>query len=205
MAQQQRAEETRTHILQAGVECFAQNGYDATGVAEICQRAGVTKGGFYHHFPSKQALFLALFEQWLTILDEQLAAFHAEAENVPDGLREMAGMIGQVFEVASGQLPMFLDFWSKAAHDPDVWKEIIAPYRRYQTFFAQMIQEGIDEGTLRPVDPKTAAQTLVSLAVGLLLQGTLDPDGADWAQVTKESIDIYLEGITKQDLKKPGS
>jgi len=198
MAQQQRAEETRARIMQAGAECFAQNGYDATGVAEICQRASVTKGGFYHHFPSKQALFLALFEQWLTILDEQLAAFHAEAENVPDGLREMGGMIGQVFEVASGQLPMFLDFWSKASHDPGVWEAIIAPYRRYQTFFARMIQEGIDEGTLRPVDPETAAQTLVSLAVGLLLQGTLDPNGADWTQVTKESIDIYLEGIAKQ-------
>ncbi|MBN1812941.1 MAG: TetR/AcrR family transcriptional regulator [Anaerolineae bacterium] len=194
---QQRAEETRARIMQAGLECFAQNGYDATGVAEICRCAGVTKGGFYHHFPSKQALFLALFEQWLTILDEQLAAFRAEAENVPDGFREMAGMIGQVFEVASGQLPMFLEFWSKAAHDSDVWKEIIAPYRRYQTFFAHMIQEGIDEGTLRPVDPETAAQTLVSLAVGLLLQGALDPDGADWARVTKESIEIYLEGIAK--------
>jgi AcrR family transcriptional regulator len=192
---QQRAEETRARIMQAGLECFAQNGYDATGVAAICKHAGVTKGGFYHHFDSKQALFLALFEQWLIILDEQLAAFRAEAENVPNGFREMAGMIGQVFEVASGQLPMFLE----AAHDPQVWKEIIAPYRRYQTFFAQMVQEGIDEGTLRPVDPKTAAQTLVSLAVGLLLQGTLDPDGADWAQVTKESIDTYLEGIAERE------
>jgi AcrR family transcriptional regulator len=198
MAQQQRAEETRARILQAGLECFAQNGYDAAGVAEICKRAGVTKGGFYHHFSSKQALFLALFEQWLAILDEQLAAFRAEAKNVPDGLQKMAGMIGQVFAVASGQLPMFLDFWSKAAHDSDVWKEIIAPYRRYQTFFAQMIQEGIAEGTLRSVDPQTAAQTLVSLAVGLLLQGTLDPNGADWAQVTKESIEIYLEGIAER-------
>lgn len=199
MAQQQRAEETRARILQAGLKSFAQNGYDATGVAEICRRASVTKGGFYHHFPSKQALFLALFEQWLTVLDRQLATFHAEAENVPEGLREMAGMIGQVFEVASGQLPMFLDFWSKAAHDPDVWEEIIAPYRRYQTFFAEVIQQGIDEGMLRPIDPETAAQTLVSLAVGLFLQGTLDPDGADWAQVTQESIEIYLEGIAKRE------
>jgi hypothetical protein len=61
-----------------------------------------------------------------------------------------------------------------------------------------MIQEGIDEGSLRPVDPQSAAQTLVSLSVGLVLQGTIDPDGADWAKVTEESIDIYLEGIAKR-------
>jgi AcrR family transcriptional regulator len=55
MVVQQRAEETHTRILDAALEAFARYGYDGTSVSEICRRAEVTKGGFYHHFPSKQA------------------------------------------------------------------------------------------------------------------------------------------------------
>ena len=65
MAHQRRGEDTRAHILAAAADCFTRAGYDATGVAEICARAGVSKGAFYHHFPGKQAAFMALFEQWL--------------------------------------------------------------------------------------------------------------------------------------------
>jgi AcrR family transcriptional regulator len=198
MAKQQRGAETRTRIMQAAVACFAQHGYAGTGVAEICRRAGVTKGGFYHHFPSKQALFLELFERWLSTLDDQLMSLRAGADTVPEGLRQMAGVMGQLFQVASGQVPMFLEFWNQAARDPEIWRVIIAPYRRYQAFFAEMIKAGTEEGSLRPVDPETAAQALVSLAVGLMLQGALDSEGADWGQVTKESIDIFLEGIAKR-------
>ena len=53
MATQSRGEETHNRILDAALEAFARKGYDDTSVAEICQLAGVTKGGFYHHFPSK--------------------------------------------------------------------------------------------------------------------------------------------------------
>lgn len=198
MAKQQRGEKTRTRIMQAAVACFAQQGYAGTGVAELCRRAGVTKGGFYHHFPSKQALFLELFERWLSTLDDQLTSLRAGADTVPEGLRQMAGVMGQLFQVTSGQVPMFLEFWNQAAHDPEIWQVIIAPYRRYQAFFAEMIKAGTEEGSLRPVDSETAAQALVSLAVGLMLQGALDSEGANWEQVTKESIDIFLEGIAKR-------
>jgi AcrR family transcriptional regulator len=199
MAQQRRGEKTRSRILEAGKECFAQHGYDGTGVAEICRRAGVTKGAFYHHFSSKQALFLELFERWLCTLDNQLAAFRAGANTIPEGLGHMASMTGHVFRAGSGQLPMFLEFWNKAARDPAVWEAIIAPYRRYQAFFSDMIEAGIAEGSLRPVDPDTAAQALVSLAVGLVLQGVLDPDGTDWGQVVEESIQIFLKGLERQE------
>lgn len=60
-----------------------------------------------------------------------------------------------------------------------------------------MVETGIVEGTLRPVDPGVAAHVIVSLAVGLVLQGALDPDGADWGQVTQESIQMLLDGLRK--------
>jgi len=89
MSPQQRGGETRSRILQAAMECFAQRGYDGTGVAEICRRAEVTKGGFYHHFPSKQAVFLELLNRWLAGLDTQLEAVRAGAESIPEGLLRM--------------------------------------------------------------------------------------------------------------------
>jgi len=199
MTAQRRGEKTRIRILKAAEECFALYGYDATGVAEICRRAGVTKGGFYHHFSGKQALFLELLERWLATLDRQLEAARDEAATVPEGLLRMAEMAVQLFAGASGQLPMFLEFWSKAARDPEIWQATIAPYRRYRDFFARLIEAGIAEGTLRPVDPELAAHLIVSVAVGLVLQGVLDPHGADWEQVTQDSIGLLLENLTRKE------
>jgi AcrR family transcriptional regulator len=198
MAAQRRGEETRGRILQAAAECFALHGYDATGVAEICRRAEVSKGALYHHFPSKQALFLELVDRWLAGLDEQLEVARAEAATVPEGLLTMADMVQQVFQQASGQLPIFLEFWAQAAHDPAVWQATMAPYRRYRAFFSRMIRAGIAEGTLRPIDPEATAQVIVSLAVGLLLQALLDPQGADWGLVTQEGIRMLLEGLERK-------
>jgi AcrR family transcriptional regulator len=195
MSTQKRGEETRSRILEAATTSFAQNGYDVTGVAEICRRANVTKGAFYHHFPSKQAVFLELLEQWLAGLDTQLQVASDGAATVPEKLLQMTAMIRPVFQMAGDQLPIFLEFWSKARHDPTIWQATVAPYRRYCAFFARLIETGIAEGSLRAVKPETAAQILVSLAVGLLLQGVLDPQGADWGQVTEKVIQMFLEGL----------
>ena len=198
MSTQRRGEETRSRILEAAAESFAQNGYDGTGVAEICRRAGVTKGAFYHHFPSKQAVFLELLEQWLAGLDAQLEATRDGATTVPEKLLQMAGMIRLVFQMAYGKLPIFLEFWTKAGHNPAIWQATIAPYRRYRTFFARMIEAGMAEGTLRAVDPETTAHVLVSLAVGVLLQGLLDPQGADWGQVAEEGVRMFLKSLERK-------
>lgn len=195
MPLQQRAEETRARILEAAAECFAQQGYEAASVADICERAGVSKGAFYHHFPSKQDLFMALLNDWLEALDGGLRQAQAEAASVPDALRNMAGMVGFVLSSASERLPMFLEFWTQAARDPDVWAATIAPYRRYRAFFAQMVRAGVAEGSLRPADAEAAAQVIVSLAVGTILQGLLDPEGADWNHSLRQGIEMILASL----------
>ena len=193
MTQQRRGIETRAKILESAIECFSRTGYDATGVAEICRLAGVTKGAFYHHFPSKHAVFLELLEHWLGGLEGQLSSIQAGAATVPEALLRMAALTPVIFAAAKGRLPLFLEFWTQASRDPDVWQATIAPYRRFRDFFATLVQAGIDEGTLRPVDPQTSAQWFVSLAVGLLLQGLLDPEGTDWGRVAQEGMRVLLE------------
>lgn len=196
---QQRSEETRNHILAASLKLFAQSGYDAAGVAEICAAAGVSKGAFYHHFPSKQAVFLVLLHNWLEGLDAQVGLVRQGAQSVPQAFLNMSSMMRIVFQAAGGYLPMFLEFWTQANRDPTVWQATIAPYRRYQELFAGMVQEGIQEGSLRPVDPQVSARLIVALALGILLQGLLDPQGTDWEQVTQLGMHYLMDGLAKEE------
>lgn len=195
MTHQSRGDETRARILAVAAECFTRGGYDATGVAEICERAGVSKGAFYHHFPSKQAAFLALMEQWLHGVDAPLRAARGAHETVPQQLVGLAQIVEPVFTVAQGQIPMFLEFWRQAAKEPEVWQATIEPYRRFRAGFAALISAGITDGSLRPVDPDLAALAIVSLGVGLVVQGALDPIGENWEQAAEQALRLLLEGL----------
>jgi AcrR family transcriptional regulator len=64
MALQARAEATRRRILDSAVDLFDEMGYGETGLADILQRAGVSKGAFYYHFDSKEAVATAIIEEY---------------------------------------------------------------------------------------------------------------------------------------------
>ena len=54
---------TRRHILDTAAAAFARSGFAGTSLNDLIKAAGITKGGFYFHFPSKEALALAVVQE----------------------------------------------------------------------------------------------------------------------------------------------
>jgi AcrR family transcriptional regulator len=61
---QARAEATRRRIIDSAVDLFDELGYGETGLADVLQRAGVSKGAFYYHFDSKEAVASAIIDEY---------------------------------------------------------------------------------------------------------------------------------------------
>jgi TetR/AcrR family transcriptional repressor of nem operon len=67
--------DSREKLFAATITSVVEKGYAATTVDEICEAAGVTKGAFFHHFPSKQSLTAAAVSDWT----EKCDAFYGAA------------------------------------------------------------------------------------------------------------------------------
>ena len=191
-----RSTNTHRRILNAAVQEFCQAGYDNASVAAICQTADVSKGAFYYHFSSKQNLFLAIIEDWLGGVDQQLASTVETTDSVPDAIQNMAGTLSAAFEIASGQLPMFLEFMVQASRDEEIWPKVVEPYRAYQQQIARIIQLGIQEGSFSAdTDADNSAWVMISLAVGLLLQSVMDPQAENWENVSRLGIQMIVRSM----------
>jgi len=199
MANQQRSEATKARILAAAAVAFAEQGYDATGVAEICERAGVSKGAFYYHFQTKQALFLTLVDVWLQELNRALEQPEPDNGTVPDRILAMSRKFQDILTSRTQQLALIMEFWTQASRDEAMRQAVLSHYRTFQQFFVDLIELGVAEGTLSPIDPAAGGQVFLSVTSGLFFQGLLDPTGADWGRVAERSIRIVLDSMRRSE------
>lgn len=77
-----RGAETRTRILGIAQDAILQKGFDATSIEEIVAAAEITKGGFFYHFPDKNALARALIERHIAVEDEIFDGLWARAREL---------------------------------------------------------------------------------------------------------------------------
>jgi len=93
----------RSKLLDAALALIREKGYAATSVEELCQRAGVTKGAFFHHFRSKEDLAVAAASHFGDMADGLFAAapFHA----LPTARERILGYVGFRREILAGEIP----------------------------------------------------------------------------------------------------
>jgi len=165
--------QTRAALVAAGRQLFGTRGFAATSVEDIARAARVTTGALYHHFPTKAAVFEAVFEQ---VHAEMLVAT-AEASAAAEGTLEMldAGFgvfLDWVLEpevqrilVTDGPavlgLARFVELDERYALEPSV----------------QALEAANASGLLRVQDPRTLVLLLFGAMTraGLLIAGSHDP------------------------------
>jgi AcrR family transcriptional regulator len=195
---QPRGEITRQKILNTSYELFSHQGYEATGVALICEKANVSKGSFYHHFPSKKDVFFALIEDWVENIQNQFAAIKQDEIPIPNQFKAMVPALSSVFSEAD-QIPFFLEFWLQAMRDREIAQRTIKPYFTFMTMFEKMFEKGIIEGSIDPKsDPHLSMRLMMAFALGLIMQSMIEPTRENWDEITKYSVEKVLTGLQKK-------
>ncbi len=123
---------TRERLLDVAQKLVLERGFSATSVDAVIAGAGVTKGAFFHHFASKNALGGALMQRYADADARSLETFLAAAEELSDDPAEQLLAFARMFEIASGDLPaiqsgcLFASYVYEAELDGEGTSELIA-------------------------------------------------------------------------------
>ena len=185
IAERARAER-REQIIAAGLACFARSGYHATTMADVAAQAGVSKGTPYLYFASKEALFLALAEEWdcgvARRVDEAIAALPAADRGSPRRvLHAIAAAIAAHVTAEPQTCRVLMETRAQAAHSPAIAAAVRAADTRGHQRLAQLIAAGVSAGEWPPgTDPALAARLFTAGLHGLMAQWQLAPGSFSW-------------------------
>jgi len=170
-ASERRANTTRQRLIAAASRQFAHRSYSMVSLDDILAEAELTKGAMYFHFPSKQALAVAIIENLAemsrTAVTELLARRMSGLETVIDLIYLLAVQDTQQEVVRAGvRLLESLD--NNTAMPPALWHSWIE-------FITTLIQKAVTEGdVVDHDDPEDIAKMLVALWVGIRRISDLD-------------------------------
>jgi AcrR family transcriptional regulator len=184
---------SRDRVLDVATQLFASQGYDATSVAQVIERAGLTKGGFYHHFASKDALLYEVYGDLITRqldhMDEILARRLPPAQTLRELITDLV-----VSTAASAQRAMV--FWRESHRlDDEHTAAYRAARRRYHDAVRRLIRSGQASGDFARV---ASADTVTFTIFGVINELPLwyRPTGRKRpAQIATELADFVLAGL----------
>ncbi|MFD0151715.1 TetR/AcrR family transcriptional regulator [Streptomyces sp. NPDC055721] len=199
-----RRPRTRAALLRAALEAFAEHGFHATTIEQICERAGYTRGAYYSNFASKEELFLALFDEHSDRTVRRLA-------DAIDALTAEEYTLARLAELASRIEPDERDWylvtteftlhairdrqaaWVLARHDERLRAEIA----RGLTLVLRRA------GRELTVEADRFARLIVALREGGLAQSYVEPAALPPGSLEREFLAPLLE-VSTREIPAPG-
>jgi AcrR family transcriptional regulator len=178
---------TVTAPLDAAMELFAEQGFGATSIPDICTRAGLTKGAFYSNFADKDALFLALLDRsWNRRAAWIRRAMPAGAVLAPGESRDRASLVH--LDVDRQWTLVSMEFSLHAIRHPEVARLLVEHELRVRSELAVVVTEALERADRLPTIPVdelarmivastegSDMQSLTNLAGGAVADSGLGP------------------------------
>jgi AcrR family transcriptional regulator len=139
-------DERRAQLLAAATDVFVSNGYHATVMDDIAERAGVSKPVLYQHFPGKLELYVALLERHT---DELVRRVRGAIEETHDNRQRVRNAVGAYFDFVDGDGEAFrLVFESDLRNQAPVHAIVERTYTTCVQAIAQAVvaDAGLDAG-----------------------------------------------------------
>ncbi len=191
VSQAERRAATRGAILQAAEDLFSRQGFAAVTVDEIAAAAGVAKGAVYHHFPAKEAIFEAVFEETSQVLVRRVMAASSHARDVLDGMVVGSrAYFAACAEPATGQVilrdgPAVLG-WEK-------WRRIDAEH--FGRMIPAALKAAMDQGLLAPQPVEPLARLLVGAVTEAAVACAASADPARTGREHVAALEAVIEGL----------
>lgn len=187
--------DARTRLLEAARDIVRQKGFAATSVDDLCQAAGVTKGAFFHHFRTKEALGVAAADFW----SETTGAFFASAPyHAPDDPLDRvlayldfrkAIIGGETFEYTCLVGTMTQEVHASAPAIRDACAESILSH-------AATLEADIEAARMqRGIDAEWTAESLARHTQAVLQGGFILAKATGNAELARESVDHLIRYV----------
>lgn len=206
MQREEKSERSRRAVLDAALALFSHQGFRATSVRDIAERAGVSTGNVYHHFPDKEAVFRALIDEYGALVDTRrfpfTRVFSESATPFPENIEELGfAARDSVRQFRQYMALVYVDVIEfDGTHIRKFYGDMAA---RFTKWFEEKGTHDEVQARLRPQVSPTSALLLTSrlffnyFSLEILF-GVTEPFGKDSTEVVKEIADILRNGICER-------
>ncbi|MEA3243847.1 MAG: TetR/AcrR family transcriptional regulator [Pseudomonadota bacterium] len=177
------AVDTQQRILDSACELIHSRSYADVGVAAICHHAGVKKGSFYHFFPSKRDLTLAVLDSYYLQMKRNLldVAFSPElpplqrlqrfAQLLYEVQKSNVASTGYLFGCPFGNLAVEL-----STQDEPIRLKVAEIFSRLRTDFRRILDEAVKTGDLEGIDTEATAAAMLAYFEGVMMMAKTQND-----------------------------